>query len=119
MVRERTEGTLCMLRTMEAYLTTTAGGATDPLFPTEGGGKMRTDTPRGRLRHWLRRSGMKDTRAFGFHSLRAGAATQSAREGVSEQHIKLHGNWKSNAVQAYIRSGREERLHASDALGGR
>ena len=61
---------------------------------------------------------MEDTRAYGFHSLRAGAATQSAREGVPEQHIKLHGNWRSGAVQAYIRPDTEERLRmrAIDAL---
>ena len=52
-----------------------------------------------------------------FATSRSGNAV--GKRGVSEQHIKLHGNWKSNAVQAYIRPGMEERLHASDALGGR
>ena len=61
---------------------------------------------------------MQDARAYGFHSLRAGAATASAKAGVPEQHIKLHGNWRSDAVQAYIRPDAAERLRASDALGG-
>jgi integrase len=80
---------------------------------------MRPDTPRGRLKHWMRQSGVADVRVYGFHSLRAGAATASAKAGVSERDIKQHGNWASDAVRAYIRPDEEERLRASNALGAR
>ncbi len=121
LVQERAQGQICVLREIEALLA--AQGQRDneePLFPLDGAGSrfMRVDTPRGRLKHWLRQSGAADVDAYGFHSLRAGAATASAKAGVLVQHIKEHGNWKSDAVQAYIRPDVEERLRASSALGG-
>ena len=65
----------------------------------------------------MRQAGMEDDKDYGFHSLRAGAATASAKAGVPEDQIKLHGNWKSDAVKAYIRPDEEDRLRASNALG--
>ena len=121
MVMEKSEKSrLCMVRVMEAYLTATAGAdASAPLFPRADGGVMKVDTPRGRLRQWLQRAGQSAAAAaeYGFHSLRSGAATASAKAGVTEEKIKLHGNWKSDAVKAYIRPDTEDRLAASEALG--
>jgi hypothetical protein len=37
------------------------------------------------------------------HSLRKGGATAAANAGVSEEEIKAHGRWKSDAVKFYIR----------------
>jgi hypothetical protein len=73
--------------------------------------------PRHRLQPCLKLIGMVDVSEYGFHSLRAGGATDAAKAGVAEQHIKAHGNWKSDAVQVYIRPGVEERLIASSTLG--
>ena len=89
------------------------------LFATVEGNQLSSDTPRGRLKEWLRRSGVTNPEEYGFHSLRAGAATESAKAGVSERLIKLHGNWKSDAVRVYIRPDESERLKASEALGQR
>jgi integrase len=115
---EREEGKVCMVEVMEEYLGATAGGAGEELlFRTVAGGPMHADTPRGRLRHWLRRAGVEDEMQYGFHSLRAGAATAAAKAGVAEEQIKQHGNWKSDAVRRYIRPDTEDRLKASDALG--
>jgi len=122
LVQERPAGQICVLRAIEALLTEQGQrGVEDPLFPLDGGGSrpMRPDTPRGRLKHWMRQSGVADVAAYGFHSLRAGAATASAKAGVSERDIKQHGNWASDAVRAYIRPDEEERLRASNALGAR
>ena len=33
------------------------------------------------------------------------------------EHLKLHGNWKSDAVRLYIRPDEGDRLQASAALG--
>ena len=60
---------------------------------------------------------MPDVDNYGFHSLRAGGATEAARAGVDERYIKAHGNWKSDAVRLYMRMDDDERLAASDALG--
>ena len=67
---------------------------------------------------WLRAVGEEQPEVYGFHSLRSGAAT-AHRNGVSEDAIKLHGNWKSDAVQVYIRAGIDERLATTAALGRR
>jgi integrase len=118
LVQERARGEMCPVRAMEAYMAEGAGKEEgEPLFPTVNGTKMHADTPRGRLKHWLQQGGVKNASEYGFHSLRAGAATASAKAGVPERHIKLHGNWKSDAVRAYIRPDEAERLRASSALG--
>jgi integrase len=118
LVMERKERKICPVRAMREYLEeATPGRAGDQLFPTEEGGKMSVDTPRGRLHYWLRKAGVEREKEYGFHSLRAGAATASAKAGVPEEQIKLHGNWKSDAVRKYIRPDREDRLKASGALG--
>ena len=40
---------------------------------------------------------------FGVHSCRIGGATEASREGVCRDVIKQGGNWKSHAVDLYIR----------------
>jgi hypothetical protein len=46
---------------------------------------------------------------FGYsgHSLRKGAAVTADHNGISRQHIKLLGRWKSNAVDIYINKRRQ------------
>jgi integrase len=116
-------GPWCMVRCMAEYLEGTKGAPdTAPLFPTEAGAMMSGDTPNGRLKVWLRELHLPESElnvaAYGFHSLRAGGATEAARAGVQERHIKQHGNWKSDAVRVYIRPDTSDRLKASAALAG-
>lgn len=124
LVKEKEEGKECIVRRMQQYLAATAPQSTaagmninSVLFPKEDGGKMSRATPNHRFQHWLRVIGVEDATAYGFHSLRAGGATDAVRAGVSEREIKIHGNWRSNAVQLYMRPGQEEKLAASSALG--
>ena len=122
LVVERSEDEeICMVKVMEEWLGMVSGEKDEeaPLFPKEDGTEMSADTPRGRLKYWLEKAGVSEAKKYGFHSLRAGAATESARQGVSERLIKLHGNWKSDAVRVYMRAGIQERLQASSALGKR
>ena len=91
--------------------------AAAPLFVTNTGQRLAVDTPRGRLKQWLKAIGEEEVERYGFHSMRAGAATDTARAGVNERHIRSHGNWKSDAVKLYVRESIEERLMASNALG--
>ena len=79
-------------------------------------GTLSTNTPRHRLIYWLEQIDTKDSTKYGFHSLRAGGASEAARAGVHERDIKQHGNWASDAVRVYLTAGTEERLHASDAI---
>ncbi|HEY9249134.1 MAG TPA: tyrosine-type recombinase/integrase [Rariglobus sp.] len=120
LIEERPAGEICALRVVEGFMRLDAGqDGNRPLFPTEAGGQMHADTPRGRLLHWMKQAGVQNRGRYGFHSLRAGAATAAAKAGVSEEHIKMHGNWQSDAVRVYIRPDMEDRLRASGALGKR
>ena len=120
LIEERPAGEICALRAIETYMQQQEEQEDDKqLFPTETGGEMHADTPRGRLLHWMRQAGVQNPERYGFHSLRSGAATAAAKAGVSEEHIKMHGNWKSDAVRVYIRPDMEDRLRASGALGKR
>jgi integrase len=112
----------CMVRSMAKYLMMTREGAnaSDPLFPKQGGGHMTADGPRGRLKRWLGEIGVRNAHEYGFHSMRAGAATAAAQAGVPEQSIKLAGNWSSdNGVRPYIRPQLADQLRASDARGAK
>lgn len=86
-----------------------------PMFPTKTGAAMHEDTPRGRLGEWLRKAKIENAEQYGFHSLRAGGASDASRAGASERDIQRHGNWKSNIVRTYIRTNEEERLRVSQA----
>ena len=109
-----------IVRMMQSYLRATHGPATAPLFPSvarrTAGKRLALSTPGGRLHVWLKAVGVSDAKAYGFHSMRAGGATHAARAGVAIRHIKAHGNWKSDAVNAYVRLDLADRLRASDAL---
>jgi integrase len=45
---------------------------------------------------------------FTFHDLRHSAATYLAREGASEQQLKVIGGWKSNVVSRYVHLAAED-----------
>jgi integrase len=125
--RGSNDGQHCMIRQMRSYLASmelqrapsalSAMSTSQPLFTTDDGARMQNDTPRGRLKHWMRVIGVTDAERYGFHSLRAGGATDAARAGTDIRHIKQHGNWKSNAVELYIRPNINDRLRVSNALG--
>jgi len=115
---------ICVVRTVARYVLECErstprrlNGPDDPLFPRVEGGAMAGDTPNGRLQHWLGAAGVAAPTSYGFHSLRAGAATDAYRNGATVDWIKQHGNWKSDAVKIYIRQGIEEQLATTAVLG--
>jgi integrase len=115
---------ICVMRTVAQYVLecerstpSRFSGPDDPLFPRAEGGAMAEDTPNKRLQHWLSVAGVATPTSYGFHSLRAGAATDAYRNGATEDWIKQHGNWKSDAVKIYIRQGIEEQLATTAVLG--
>ena len=40
---------------------------------------------------------------FSMHSFRYGGCTYAHGLGVTSDSLKIHGNWRSNAYQAYLR----------------
>jgi integrase len=110
----------CMVSQMCHYLSLSPSlSPSSPLFVTNQHQRLSNDTPRTRLKHWMSNIGVSDIPQYGFHSLRAGGATDAANAGIDERHIKAHGNWKSDAVRGYMQPGQRERLIASSALGDR
>jgi integrase len=47
---------------------------------------------------------------FAMHSLRRGGATAAAEAGVSRELIKIHGRWRSDAVDAYLQASLTTRM---------
>ena len=59
-----------------------------------------------------------DKSLFGLHSLRAGAATESANRGTKDCLFKRYGRWKSEtAKDGYIKDSKAARLSVSQNLG--
>lgn len=116
LIAARTGTAHCIVAQMQRYLAGTSHAA-QQLFSTTAGKRMSNDTPRGRLRYWLTETGVRDPSMYGFHSMRAGAATDAANAGVEERDIKAHGNWKSDAYKVYIRASVESRVAVGNALG--
>ena len=58
------------------------------------------DTVRRQMKEMCRDNGLPE---LDVHSARIGGATESARMGASRQQIKIVGNWRSAAVDGYIR----------------
>jgi integrase len=54
---------------------------------------------------------------YSGHSLRAGGATEASERGAPDYAIKKQGNWKSDAYQIYIRSGKLYHNNASSYMG--
>lgn len=114
-VAAKPHGHQCLVRQMREYIKLLPSSTL--LFTTKAGTAMSADTPRGRLRHWLTAIGVTNAMDYGFHSIRAGAATDAATAGVEERNIKEHGNWKSDAYRGYIRPSVQTRLTVGAALG--
>lgn len=53
---------------------------------------------------------------YSTHSLRRGGATFAYKAGLSKEHIKLIGDWKSEAVDQYIKLDMQSKLHAAHAI---
>ena len=51
-----------------------------------------------------------DSKVYSLHSLRRGGATFARLSGASIDAIKTHGDWKSNAVELYIKIPFSQRL---------
>lgn len=87
-------------------LTPLIGRSDQPLLLLSRQRTLSTAVARRRLREACREIGIDDMRHT-LHSLRIGAATYLARQGVPVDDIRRLGGWRSTAVQGYIRLDRE------------
>lgn len=113
---------LCPVRTLKLWLEA-AGIVDGPLFrEVDRHGNVGPSAITGQvvglvLKKHCKKVGL-DVATFGAHSLRAGMATQAARNGASERSIMNQTGHKSTAmVRRYIRDGELFRDNAAGRLG--
>ena len=108
----------CPVRAMRGFLNGSRHMLWKPLF-TLSSGEFLT---RARLTHLLRKllqaTGMsaEQSRRYGSHSLRIGAATDAAAAGLPDWLIQAAERWKSTVYHRYIRSPRKALLRVAPAL---
>ena len=109
---------LCPVRMIKEYVDHYSTSQTQPLF-THCDGRLRSlQQFRQRLKHLFDLAGLPSKR-YNMHSLRIGAMTSAAREGVSAKRIKQLRSWQSQAYLLYIHwqtSTLEHELHAHTML---
>ena len=88
----------------------------DPLFTTESGSVATRSWFHKHLRQILTLSGLP-SQLYSGHSFRIGAATTAARQGLSDQIIRILGRWSSRAYQSYIRTNIRDVQNAHLHLG--
>ncbi len=85
------------------------------LFHTAGGEKMADTTAWHAFKQLFEVAGL-DYSDYGSHSARRGGTTASYEAGVPINMIKMHGGWKSNAVERYIKPSTEFLLQTTNFL---
>ena len=53
---------------------------------------------------------------FGFHTFRRSGATLAYNANIDMEHIKRHGTWSSEAVQAYIMDDSSNATQVAEAF---
>ena len=109
----RTQTDLCPVSAMLSYLAirpSTSG----PLFIFKDGSPLTKPKLICHLRNAISQLGL-NTAGYSGHSFRIGAASTTARIGISDSNIQLLGRWKSSAFLTYIRSSTDQ-LAAVSAL---
>lgn len=67
------------------------------------------------LKLYLQKVGVNPD-AFTTHSVRKGSASTMFHSGLSQQHIKMHGTWKSSCFERYITANHADRLLPSQKM---
>lgn len=74
-------------------------------------------TVRDKLKKSLEKIGL-DSKKYGMHSLRSGAASAAANSGINDRLFKRHGRWRSDkAKDGYIKDDLAHLLSVSQNLG--
>ena len=104
---------LCAVHSVISYLAS-RGDRSGPLFLFQNGQPL----SRALLTDWLRQilAAANVPGNFSSHSIRIGAATVEARNGVPDHLIQALGRWSSSAYQLYIRTPSESLAALSTKL---
>lgn len=57
-----------------------------------------------------------DPSRYALHSFRRGGCTFAHESGIDTECLRIHGNWRSNAYQAYIKPNCEQQLKVSKTM---
>ena len=98
----RTNGPLCPVSVVLSWLICRGNGL-GPLFKEADGTPLSQATFMSIVRQALSKVGI-DPKYYAGHSLRCGAATTAAVQGVGDATMKRLGRWHSSAYQVYVRS---------------
>lgn len=110
----KTEGNLCPVSAVAAYLAV-RGGSPGPFFRFESGRSLTREAFVVKVREALSSAGL-NPRLYAGHSFRSGAATTAAACGIADSLIKTLGRWESSAYQLYIHTPRERLAAVSSIL---
>ena len=83
-----------------------------PAFAIAGSGKLLVLTQQTYidiLKYYLDKLGIPAD-AFSSHSVRRGSASTMFQSGLSQQHIKMHGTWRSQCFERYISVKHQDKI---------
>ena len=92
----------CPVRAWKKYYKRVTPLPEAPAFGLPFGHKLTVAAVTALLRQALVGSSYVDPQRFTLHALRRGAVHACAKAGVSRIHMKELGQWKSNAIDAYL-----------------
>uniref|UniRef100_A0A1I8G0Z6 SAP domain-containing protein n=1 Tax=Macrostomum lignano TaxID=282301 RepID=A0A1I8G0Z6_9PLAT len=98
---------LCPVAALEGHLRVSKLGCRQPVFSYQLASGSSVVLSASRFDRFLKRclaTAEQDARSFSAHSLRRGGATWAYRLGLSVQEVKCIGDWRSDAVTAYLPS---------------
>ncbi len=110
----KTFSDLCPVSALLSYLVE-RGTAKGPLFQLSDGTFLTRQRLVEEIRQALNKAGI-DSRAYCGHSLRIGAATTAAVNGMEDALIKTLGRWRSLAYLEYVRIPRNQLAQYSQML---
>ena len=109
---------LCPVSALRHYFTTVPAPAEAPFFCLPKGQLLHPLTSAvfsASLKRVISHLGM-DPRDYSPHSFRRGGATFAYQSGVPDHLIQLHGDWRSDAYQAYISLPLSTRSQVADIM---
>jgi integrase len=110
----------CPVRLYERYVREWCQHNPEYLFFSDrGGNKLRPSTPNGRLKKLLMSIGLSASMLSecGFHSCRKAGVTMALQSAtVDIWQVQRHGNWRSDAVLAYIEEDLQQQLQVGRAV---
>ena len=96
---------ICPVTTLKTMFACFPGTDNDPLFRIYKKGTMFALTVSTACKHLKQIFSMLEIQPLlTFHTFRWAASTWAFQHGVPLEHIQVHGMWKSDAVQTYLRS---------------